>query len=213
MNLPDHHALLFAPLEPAHMRTQAEACAKALSVPLSGDQDVFILEQPTFSIDEARQVHDMAYRRPLARSEKYFFLLLGSINTDAQQALLKVFEEPPADTRFFIFVPTADILLPTVRSRMQPVTPSALATSEDTVSGFINGTPGERQKIVDPIIKSKDRQQAAAFVSALERELAGEVGTLDTHKRALLDEVLFVQRYSRDTSASIKLLLEHLVSV
>ena len=51
--------------------------------------------------------------------KKIFIIETGFFTREAQNSLLKVFEEEPTEgTHFFVFTPSAETLLPTLRSRM-----------------------------------------------------------------------------------------------
>src|SRR3989344_8617160 len=69
-----------------------------------------------FGIDEARALTQLASLKNIS-GEAVFLLALGSITSEAQQALLKLFEEPQLGTVFILVVPHG-ILVATLRSRM-----------------------------------------------------------------------------------------------
>ena len=58
-------------------------------------------------------------------SEKRIFLVsVNSFSLDAQNVLLKMFEEPVPDTHFFLVVPDANALLKTLVSRFYLISPT-----------------------------------------------------------------------------------------
>lgn len=71
------------------------------------------------SIDDARSLRLLQSEK----TEKMFIFVLefSTIHYEAQNALLKVLEEPSAHTHFILIFPRADILLPTLRSRLEMV--------------------------------------------------------------------------------------------
>ena len=78
-------------------------------------------ENPSaFKIDVIRQIRIGAYIKP-NEAENKVYLLLGVHNMSeiSQNALLKVFEEPPANVLFILTAQSASSLLSTVRSRAQ----------------------------------------------------------------------------------------------
>lgn len=76
-----------------------------------------IFESEEFKIDNAKAVIDEAY---IASAEEKFVILIGrNFNKEAQNALLKVLEEPPHNIHFLIFIPYKNALIPTIRSRMR----------------------------------------------------------------------------------------------
>ena len=69
-----------------------------------------------FKVDDAKLVTKEAY---IAESEtKYIVLSAITFNTYAQNALLKLLEEPPRNIVFIIIVRNKSALLPTIRSRL-----------------------------------------------------------------------------------------------
>ena len=78
-----------------------------------------------FGVDMARQVSADAILKPNeGRSKVYIFP--QELNLAAQNALLKLIEEPPAYAAFLFLVLSGDRLLPTVRSRCQELNLSPL---------------------------------------------------------------------------------------
>ena len=74
----------------------------------------------SFHVDTVRQIRSDAYIKP-NEAPLRVFLLEGAeaMSEQAQNALLKVFEEPPERVLFILTVTSAAKLLPTVRSRTQ----------------------------------------------------------------------------------------------
>lgn len=74
----------------------------------------------SFHVDTVRQIRSDAYIKP-NEAPLRVFLLEGAeaMSEQAQNALLKVFEEPPERVMFILTVTSAAKLLPTVRSRAQ----------------------------------------------------------------------------------------------
>ncbi|RDU69184.1 DNA polymerase III subunit delta' [Helicobacter brantae] len=76
-----------------------------------------VFESDEFKVDNAKEVIAEAY---ISSAEEKFIALIGkNFNKEAQNALLKVLEEPPHNIHFLIFVPYKNVLIPTIRSRMR----------------------------------------------------------------------------------------------
>lgn len=76
------------------------------------------LNRPTIGIDAVRDAIRWAYRKPFQRPEKKILIRQAQYLTEeAQNALLKILEEPPEETKIILAVSHPDHLLPTVRSR------------------------------------------------------------------------------------------------
>lgn len=90
-------------------------------------------DKKTIGVDEVRAIRSSAYIRPGDLDFKaYLFEEADAMTVQAQNALLKLLEEPPAEVYFFLMCENASALLPTVRSRaptlrMQPVPKEQMA--------------------------------------------------------------------------------------
>jgi len=76
-----------------------------------------IFESEQFLIDDAKKVTKEAYIAE--SSSKYIMIVASSYRIEAQNALLKLLEEPPKNIIFILIAPSKTALLPTIRSRMQ----------------------------------------------------------------------------------------------
>ncbi|MBQ4257376.1 MAG: ATP-binding protein [Clostridia bacterium] len=74
----------------------------------------------SFHVDEIRFIREDAYVRPNEAARKvYLFLRAEDMTESAQNALLKLLEEPPQEILFILVCENAKALLPTVLSRVQ----------------------------------------------------------------------------------------------
>lgn len=75
-------------------------------------------DRKTFTVDLVRSLKEDAAVKPNDLSFRFYILENAErMNLQAQNAALKLLEEPPADTWFFLLCENAAALLPTVRSR------------------------------------------------------------------------------------------------
>ncbi|KXJ97832.1 MAG: DNA polymerase III subunit delta' [Parcubacteria bacterium OLB19] len=80
--------------------------------------DIEKLNVDLFGIDDSRNLIKKAYIQPVGEnSKKLIVVKVGNFTIEAQQALLKILEEPPISTVFLFIVPRANILIPTLKSR------------------------------------------------------------------------------------------------
>lgn len=76
----------------------------------------FFMPQNEFLLDDARAVEKESY---IAETEeKIIILMANSFRIEAQNFLLKLLEEPPKNIKFLIVVPSKNLLLPTIKSRL-----------------------------------------------------------------------------------------------
>jgi hypothetical protein len=165
--------------------------------------DVHYTKCTRFGIKEARELKRMAFQRPVEKSHRNFIVLFNMITTEAQNALLKLLEEPPATARFYIIIPREDMLLPTLRSRLTHAG-EATQSAGDEAKHFLRSSYRDRLEAVARRTKEKDDAWA-------ERVLQGaELILNERHDHEELREVVFVRKYFYTSGASKKMLLEHL---
>lgn len=81
-----------------------------------GINSVRFFETDELLVDDARAIISEAYIAEV--SQKYIVVLASSYSTQAQNALLKIIEEPPKNITFILAAPAKSLFLPTVRSRL-----------------------------------------------------------------------------------------------
>lgn len=106
-----------------------------------------------------------------------------NLTLPAQQALLKLLEEPPANTWLILTAPSPSLLLPTILSRLQLVKVSAtqplpLSTKElSLVKTALTSSPGKRLQLVQAI--GKKRPEAQVYLETVLRTLYQVMQTTD----------------------------------
>lgn len=169
--------------------------------------DVYMRSYTQFGIDEAREIRERAGSRALGE-RRAFVLAMPHMTNEAQNALLKVLEEPPADALFFFILPAPEALLPTLRSRTQTLAvESVIAPSSIDITQFLRSRPAQRMDILKPLLEKdedekRDMSGVIMFLSSLERMLGERQSAVG------LDAVYRARRYLSDKGALVKPLLE-----
>ena len=100
--------------------------------------DVITVDDPakkTVTVDQIRRARADVYIKPNeGRRKVYLFPRAADMNPAAQNALLKVIEEPPEYAAFLLLTESAERLLPTIRSRAVPLRLSPLSEAEGTAA-------------------------------------------------------------------------------
>lgn len=163
--------------------------------------DVRHLVTERFGIDEARQLKEESARRPLKEAVLSFVVVTQDLTLEAQNALLKLLEETPADTAFYLIIPRESLLIPTLRSRF--IEASSEKASVTGASVFLGLSYADRLEWVGNMAK-KDPAQLSQLVTELGRLPAEKLpGT----SRASL---LLTSQYVYNRGASRKMLIEEL---
>lgn len=200
-NMQIHHALLC-------IGTHKE-CLSQIPVLYRTGVDAEVIEQEQLDIGEARALTERAASRPIVALKRCFVISCRQITLEAQNALLKLFEDPPATAQFYIIVPRPSVLLPTLRSRLHllyETDTSKDIPDEETVS-FLRASFSERLLQIAKLAKEKDNKAMRVLVSGIEHVLAGRVRKEES--MSYLQDVLLVSSYSEIRGASHKMLLEH----
>jgi len=169
-----------------------------------------------FGIDESRELIALSSLKNF--NEAVFLIGAASITGEAQQALLKLFEEPQKGTTFVLLVPHG-ALLPTLKSRMleyKQLTKDGPLLSEgpsfvmQEAGKFLKMGGKERSDFIAKMLKDEEgtKERVRDFINALETELAPRVQ--NAAARQGLEDIAMVRDYVGDRAPSLKMLLEHL---
>ena len=187
-----------------------------MGISINGNPDVWVKSFEKFGIDEGRMLRNLQANKAVSDSKRVFIITSRFFTREAQNALLKVFEEPTENTHFFIITPRADALLPTLKSRLFIVPKEEVGLSRDTngIDGakrFLSVNVKDRLKIVSAIIEEKDKARAMKFIDTLEQVLCEEKkGNLSGYVE-ILDDIIKIRGYLYGNAPSVKMILEHLV--
>ena len=160
-----------------------------------------------FSIDDARRLSQDAVQKPINSACRVFVLVTQKLPEDSQNALLKLFEDPPEQTKFFVVLPQEGILIPTLRSRVEVVGGTdCILEKNDIFTSFLSKSFADRMASIVTLTKKKDVHAIEAIFSGAEQY----VSVNSKKDVALLRTIIFIRGYSKTPGASVKMLLEEL---
>lgn len=214
-----HHAYLYeGPV--SLMPALADDACKRFNFEREQNPDVLVQQWEKFSIDEARELTQQASLKS-ASGRSLFVLGISSIASDAQQALLKLFEEPREGVIFVVLVPHG-VVLPTLRSRFLDYPDRSFAEKKSPSEGasaasdFLASAYVKRSAWVTAFLKNDDedmREQTRIFVNALESLLYDALPkAAEKSKQDILDgltDIAHFRGYLADRAPSLKMILEH----
>ena len=195
---------------------------RAEGVETEGNPDMYVRSYSAFGIDEARELRARAQARAIGGARRIFLIATPGMTHEAQNALLKTLEEPPADAAFFFLVPAPETLLSTFRSRAQMLVLDRVAQEEHAIDAatFLAAAPQKRLDMLKPLLEKGDDPSTGlgtgkrdigsilTFLSSLERKISSSV--LGNTKRDALEAVYRARKFMGDKGALIKPLLEQL---
>lgn len=171
----------------------------------SQSADVLHFIRLRLSIDDARELTSLSSQTPFEAKKRVFIVVSHSIAVEAQNALLKLFEEPPVHAVFYIVVPETATLLPTLRSRLF-LEEGGVQKNETgaTFASFFEASYGERLEQIALKVKEKDQEWIEEILKGAEIQ-ASESPSSHT---PLLEAVIQARSYIATRGASGKMLLE-----
>lgn len=174
-----------------------------------GGLDVTHTFVDSFGIDDARALGLASSQKPLEAPLRTFVLSFRSATVEAQNALLKTLEDPAQTTEFFVIVPREDVLIATVRSRLQyDRAAGAVEQTSHIAEAFIRSPFSERLKEIEKRTKDKDDAWIEEIVSGIEVWASKNIMKSEIHD-VLLD-IMLVRTNLPSRGASKKMLLEQL---
>ncbi len=155
-----------------------------LNIKISGNPDFCHITVDNFKIDEAFNLRAMSTDKSFTPGKKVFVICVNSFSLDAQNVLLKMFEEPIENTHFFLVVPDTNSLLKTLVSRFYVISArQGLAEEVKDTEKFISVSLQKRidfikELLIEPeekdeegneiVVLDSTRSKALKFLNALE---------------------------------------------
>jgi len=205
----NHHAYVVARTPLADV---VSFVGKEVNQSTKGNPDFFVREYENLGVDDARQLVTLQSRKAARGGGKIFILGFESITHEAQNALLKVLEEPTKDTKFFLVVSNPLMLLGTLRSRLEELHLGNGTGDIENAREFLSASSSERLVMVSDIVKEKDKARARQLLDGVERVLYERKGK-DADSVGVLEEISKLRSYAGQRGGSVKLVLEHLALV
>ncbi|MCC7160791.1 hypothetical protein IT399_03685 [Candidatus Nomurabacteria bacterium] len=153
-------------------------------------QELIQINLDSFKIEDARNLKLHGLEKGYSDKKKIFIISVNSFLLEAQNSLLKMFEEPISDTHFFIILPDVNVLLDTFVSRFYLIKPDSSArkdlAEEKKALEFIKMPLKNRIDFIKELLAKEDededeegenlsldstRSKAIKFLNALESSL------------------------------------------
>ncbi len=197
-----HHALLVYDKEPF-------SCDLARILGTTPDR---VHEFQKCTVADVRTVVASAWLRPEGEDrEQLIAVKTEFIVEEAQQALLKIVEEPPVGTRFVFVLPEGYTILSTLQSRFQIVEQTEVEVGGTAqFASFIEADYKDRMAQIEVAIKQKDQLWQKAIKDGLRFYLMSRKTNLNG---VTLDQLQYVLQTLLSRGASNKFLLEQLALV
>lgn len=222
-----HHAYLYIGTHEAGIAASRRFAVANLGIEGDAHPDLAVFSyEGLFPIEHARRIITFASQAPVQGDKKLIVIAAGRLFPPAQNALLKLFEEPSEGTTLILIVPAIGMLLSTLRSRLIEL-PKEEGGIDEAAQTFLLATRVEREKIVAKLLarvkSDKDEEKQAARMEAV-RLCEGLIrAAYRKQAKATKEEQENLTLFLRDldrfmpilhtSSAPVKMIFEHLLIV
>ena len=167
-------------------------------------------------VDDARKISERSVIKTKKDSKTVFCLSFNNINKQAQNALLKVVEEPTSETYFFLICPRKNIFIPTILSRaiivdgIQPKNNSILKElTEMSIADRVKWADGIATDVKKGKIEKGNVDEIIwNLIYDLEKKLFENDGSEQEKILQTIKNLKKITSYLNDNSSAIKMLLE-----
>lgn len=204
---------------------------ESLGLKTSGNPDFCHISVDSFKIEDARNLKSVEYEKSFSTGlsaqagKKIFLISANNFLLEAQNTLLKIFEEPIENTHFFIITPNTDILLKTLVSRFYLIkTKPELEVELKNAEKFIKMSLKDRIDFIkemlveaeeneeETILLDSTRSKALKFLNALEVAMSRAVLDKNMSRTALdtssFEHIFKVREFLNQPGSSTKSLME-----
>lgn len=216
-----HHAYLRTGDIEAGIAAALSYGERELGLASIGNPDVVVYRYAHFPVEDARRVVQSAAQKPLGE-RRLIVIAAERLFHEAQNALLKVFEEPAVGTTLVLVVPAEGQVLATMRSRLMPLPEEESDVREP--HSFVAAGDAERKKMIEKLLarsksdKDEEKQAARAEAIRIVEDLTRAAHEAYRRKESaelalLLSELSRFTPILHERSAPLKLIFEHLLIV
>ena len=227
-----HHAYLIEGIGEKVLPEILEAI-EDLGIKTVGNSDFVHLKADSFKVEDARNLKSFSREKANSGGKKIFVISANNFLLEAQNTLLKMFEEPIENTHFFLIVPDTNALLRTFVSRFYVIKPKEgieLKEAEEFIKMPLQSRINFIKELVAEIEESEEemvsldsaRSKALKFLNAVESVLHNKFinnfsgllhpsdGTFPVQNslQICLHQIFKVREFLRQPGSSAKNLME-----
>lgn len=204
-----------------------------IGVSINNNPDYYHFDFDSFKIKDGELLKSLTSNKSFGEGEnakKIFVISANSFLLEAQNSLLKVFEEPIENTHFFVLTPSVSVFIPTLLSRFYVIHRDKDAESRDEeVENFLKSSKFQRIEFLkvflkgsnndeedeedtekDEVIIDSPKSKALKFLDGLELVLHKK-STLSKDSqniKTIFEQIFKVRKYLRQPGSSAKSLME-----
>ncbi len=217
-----HHAYLIES-EREEAISEILVFLESIGVDTNRNPDFYKISLDTLKVEDARNFRSLSSERGAGTNKKIFLISANSFLLEAQNALLKIFEEPIPGTHFFVVLPNVDTLLPTLVSRFYLIKNKNQNPDLMLAQKFIKMPLRDRLDFAKELLLEEEddngeavslnsaRAKALKFINSLETSLHKMILTNPTYLKELnasIKQIFKVREFLRQPGSSVKSLIE-----
>ena len=218
-----HHAYLIEGVREAILPEVFEL-VEDFGVGTLGNPDFIHINIDSFKVDDARNLKSLVNEKANSLNKKVFLISANSFLLEAQNMMLKIFEEPIENTHFFVLVPDANALIPTFLSRFYLISARKVLAETGEVQKFIAMSLKNRIDFIKELLLEEEQEgvvlfssksKALKFLDALESVLHQKImsKTVFDMEINFFDQIFKVREFLRMPGSSAKTLMESLALI
>ena len=182
-----------------------------------GNSDCVRINLNSFRIEDARNLKSYGSQKSFSAAKKVFIISANNFLLEAQNSLLKMFEEPIENTHFFLVVPDKNALLKTLVSRFYLISPTPGVGEEvEKAEKFIKLSARDRIEFLkeflaesneEELVEDSVHSKSLKFLNSLESFLHSHMSKrhFDTN---YFEQIFKVRKFLRMPGSSAKSLME-----
>ena len=181
------------------------------------EYDINIIQtEKMLGIGDIRNLQNKIFLKPLGDKKAVIVEMFSGATNQAQNAFLKILEEPPANTIIIILVASLDFILPTVLSRCNLITvKSAIKPTDEDREKIISMF--KNMKISDALViasnNSRDKETALSFLENLITVMDNNIDKgmfTHTESKNILKKLQKAYTIIKSTNVNLRFALENL---
>ena len=221
-----HHAYLIEGMQ-EEIVPEIIKFLKDFGVNTIGNSDFVHIQLDSLKIEDAHNLKSYVVQKSFSSGKRIFIISTNNFLLEAQNSLLKTFEEPIENIHFFLIVPDVNTLLKTFVSRFYLISAKQDLVEErkeaekfialplknrlDFVKELLTETEDEDEN--EMIVLNSSRSKALKFLNALELILHKKLVSKCLFDTQLFEHLFKVREFLRMPGSSTKSLMESVALV
>lgn len=227
-----HHAYLIEGKKEVNLPLVLEILSD-IGIKTTNNPDYYYFDFDSFKIKDGELLKSLTSNKSFGGdndTKKIFVISANAFLTEAQNSLLKVFEEPIENTHFFVLTPSVSVFLPTLLSRFYVIREDIDEQSIDKeVVDFLKSSKFQRIEFLKVLLKGSNndeedddmsereevvidspKSKALKFLDGLELALHKKFNlNKDSQNiKTIFEQIFKVRKYLRQPGSSAKSLME-----